>query len=582
PPDALGPPGRVFERSVFELLLRGLSECWPSGGRSSGTSSCCSPGDVLKVAALRLLVHLVSPASAPEQRLFAVHTAWPPRIELVTYSAYAAWPAAVACRRLGTSGPGCQISTGLLSRHAGACPICSTAACGTTLVNLLNVLREAGAESADDPPPGPMPGGAGRLGQAEAGAGFRLGQAAGKLSHLAMDVTRLVVAAQNAQRKRLLDDMKVRLASNVDVKRRWLNLATQLTHEQAVWHRPSSDVPPSWQIDPTEGPSRVRVRLKRCHTGLAAKFFKQSAKWKATWDPAAGPLAFLFREDRLTEDASATLFQLHRNDKIRLNRRCLSVAASAETPGEFLIGERCMYFVGDDTVWDASQAQLPPDAAAELQLPKLAAAAWYDCQSLKLMPPVVAPPDLPAPASCRCFCACARRLLTTESSRRWLPTSIRRCSGASSSASSSRLGSASWLLPSSSATLISLLANFTAQLEAAASCPPSAWSMSVSRMPLFCLSGWQSLILLMPSALDAVVGDAVSHGDRPAEDSAGQFHNHCPPGASRQSKRGAHGEAQQQGEADESHGLSPAGLNAGHEADDGEAVHRDQAEQEGG
>uniref|UniRef100_A0A1I8HBZ6 PH domain-containing protein n=1 Tax=Macrostomum lignano TaxID=282301 RepID=A0A1I8HBZ6_9PLAT len=402
----------------------------------------------------------------------------------------------------------------------------------------------------------------------------------------------------------------VRLASNVDVKRRWLNLATQLTHEQAVWHRPSSDVPPSWQIDPTEGPSRVRVRLKRCHTGLAAKFFKQSAKWKATWDPAAGPLAFLFREDRLTEDASATLFQLHRNDKIRLNRRCLSVAASAETPGEFLIGERCMYFVGDDTVWDASQAQLPPDAAAELQLPKLAAAAWYDCQSLKLMPPVVAPPDLPAPASCRCFCACARRLLTTESSRRWLPTSIRRCSGASSSASSSRLGSASWLLPSSSATLISLLANFTAQLEAAASCPPSAWSMSVSRMPLFCLSGWQSLILLMPSALvllaielrpalplplplslaletrltnssvkqalytltDAVVGDAVSHGDRPAEDSAGQFHNHCPPGASRQSKRGAHGEAQQQGEADESHGLSPAGLNAGHEADDGEAA----------
>uniref|UniRef100_A0A1I8IUV6 BEACH domain-containing protein n=1 Tax=Macrostomum lignano TaxID=282301 RepID=A0A1I8IUV6_9PLAT len=404
----------------------------------------------------------------------------------------------------------------------------------------------------------------------------------------------------------------VRLASNVDVKRRWLNLATQLTHEQAVWHRPSSDVPPSWQIDPTEGPSRVRVRLKRCHTGLAAKFFKQSAKWKATWDPAAGPLAFLFREDRLTEDASATLFQLHRNDKIRLNRRCLSVAASAETPGEFLIGERCMYFVGDDTVWDASQAQLPPDAAAELQLPKLAAAAWYDCQSLKLMPPVVAPPDLPAPASCRCFCACARRLLTTESSRRWLPTSIRRCSGASSSASSSRLGSASWLLPSSSATLISLLANFTAQLEAAASCPPSAWSMSVSRMPLFCLSGWQSLILLMPSALvllaielrpalplplslaletrltnssvkqalytltDAVVGDAVSHGDRPAEDSAGQFHNHCPPGASRQSKRGAHGEAQQQGEADESHGLSPAGLNAGHEADDGEAVQRGQ------
>ncbi|PAA57784.1 hypothetical protein BOX15_Mlig029130g3 [Macrostomum lignano] len=358
----------VFERSVFELLLRGLSECLAKRRPVQWHQLMLQSRDVLKVQLYRLLVHLVSPASAPEQRLFAVHTlaAENRARDLLRLCCLASGQAVASA----DWGPAAGLSNlyGLLSDMLGL-PDLQYSSVRDDLVNLLNVLREAGAESAD-PAARADARRAWQLGQAEAAQAFasarqssleawmaRLRAEAGKLSHLAMDVTRLVVAAQNAQRKRLLDDMKVRLASNVDVKRRWLNLATQLTHEQAVWHRPSSDVPPSWQIDPTEGPSRVRVRLKRCHTGLAAKFFKQSAKWKATWDPAAGPLAFLFREDRLTEDASATLFQLHRNDKIRLNRRCLSVAASAETPGEFLIGERCMYFVGDDTVWDASQAQ---------------------------------------------------------------------------------------------------------------------------------------------------------------------------------------------------------------------------------
>lgn len=44
-----------------------------------------------------------------------------------------------------------------------------------------------------------------------------------------------------------------------------------LFDSRAVWYCEKS-YPKSWQLDPTEGPGRVRKRLKRCHLGLHPRF----------------------------------------------------------------------------------------------------------------------------------------------------------------------------------------------------------------------------------------------------------------------------------------------------------------------
>uniref|UniRef100_A0A1I8IQA2 MYND-type domain-containing protein n=1 Tax=Macrostomum lignano TaxID=282301 RepID=A0A1I8IQA2_9PLAT len=207
----------VFERSVFELLLRGLSECLAKRRPVQWHQLMLQSRDVLKVQLYRLLVHLVSPASAPEQRLFAVHTlaAENRARDLLRLCCLASGQAVASA----DWGPAAGLSNlyGLLSDMLGL-PDLQYSSVRDDLVNLnlLNVLREA------EPSP---PGRCQRLaapGQAEAAQAVsasrprpvrleawmaRLRAEAGKLSHLAMDVTRLVVAAQNAQRKRLLDDM---------------------------------------------------------------------------------------------------------------------------------------------------------------------------------------------------------------------------------------------------------------------------------------------------------------------------------------------------------------------------------------
>ena len=124
-----------------------------------------------------------------------------------------------------------------------------------------------------------------------------LQQASAPISHKAMDVTRFVVNAQNAERKKLIEEMKARMANEVQTKRAWLALVTQLTHPRAVWHDPTSQ-PASWQLDPTEGPSRVRKRLKPCHLNIAPRFLRPEHRAKLRCAEQPQPLAFLFLRGR--------------------------------------------------------------------------------------------------------------------------------------------------------------------------------------------------------------------------------------------------------------------------------------------
>lgn len=48
----------------------------------------------------------------------------------------------------------------------------------------------------------------------------------------------------------------------------------------AVWYSARS-YPSSWQLDATEGPGRVRVRLRRANLHIPAKFLKPQHQHKA-------------------------------------------------------------------------------------------------------------------------------------------------------------------------------------------------------------------------------------------------------------------------------------------------------------
>lgn len=87
-----------------------------------------------------------------------------------------------------------------------------------------------------------------------------------------MTITCVVVEEQNRERKTLMETLKHSRGVEAQAVARWKDLARRLTHERAPWHFPQS-YPTSWELDPTEGPARVRIRMQRCHLNIDKRFF---------------------------------------------------------------------------------------------------------------------------------------------------------------------------------------------------------------------------------------------------------------------------------------------------------------------
>lgn len=60
------------------------------------------------------------------------------------------------------------------------------------------------------------------------------------VSEVALAVTRVVVDAQNMERKAMMESLKQSLSDSVHAQIQWKVLTQQLTHERAVWHFPQS------------------------------------------------------------------------------------------------------------------------------------------------------------------------------------------------------------------------------------------------------------------------------------------------------------------------------------------------------
>ncbi|KAF6210395.1 hypothetical protein GE061_013499 [Apolygus lucorum] len=160
------------------------------------------------------------------------------------------------------------------------------------------------------------------------------------ITERAESVTREVVANQSFQRKQFLENFKSDLVSKVQAVFKWKEIVNSLTHERAVWHFPES-YPRSWELDPTEGPARVRNRLRRCQLNLDNKYFRPERRQSG--DPPEPPLNFIF--DGSMSTSAVLIDRLHSNSKIRHMCKASVISPDSALPGELLIGHCCLYFV---------------------------------------------------------------------------------------------------------------------------------------------------------------------------------------------------------------------------------------------
>ncbi|XP_028398812.1 lysosomal-trafficking regulator-like [Dendronephthya gigantea] len=169
----------------------------------------------------------------------------------------------------------------------------------------------------------------------------------------AMVVTKVSVDVQDKQRQNLLKHVKTALSNDVQSHKLWQMLIVQVTHERAIWHD-KEFFPKSWQLDRTEGPCRVRCRLQRCHLGIDEKFIMPEHRKSQT---KVVPLSYLFDEP-VSESASKNVYHIfNTTDTICFLYRCKSIMPSRKVPGEILIGEKRVYFVGEESDADVNTAQ---------------------------------------------------------------------------------------------------------------------------------------------------------------------------------------------------------------------------------
>ncbi|XP_016837232.1 lysosomal-trafficking regulator isoform X2 [Nasonia vitripennis] len=168
-----------------------------------------------------------------------------------------------------------------------------------------------------------------------------------QLTESAMAITRTVVEEQNRERKVLMERLKHCRGLEAQAMAKWRDLAKRLTHEKAPWFFPGS-YPTSWELDPTEGPARVRIRLQRCHLNIDKRFFLPEYANKLEANNVEAPLSYLFTNGKQDANATALIERLHTTERIRKMSQASVVTPQAELAGEALIGETCFYFVPEN------------------------------------------------------------------------------------------------------------------------------------------------------------------------------------------------------------------------------------------
>lgn len=149
-------------------------------------------------------------------------------------------------------------------------------------------------------------------------------------------LTREFVEAQNTDRRDIINQMRTEKIVTFD----WKSLNQRMIHENAPYYN-SRYFPNSWEIDDTEGPSRVRLRMKRCYLQIKPSFLlPENQELQKQLSPVP-PLYYLLNSNTNKSRNSIT-------DQVLYNFAASQIKGDLEITGEMVITEPVITFFPDD------------------------------------------------------------------------------------------------------------------------------------------------------------------------------------------------------------------------------------------
>lgn len=169
-----------------------------------------------------------------------------------------------------------------------------------------------------------------------------------QLIEIAMKITQTFVADQNIERNTFFSLSKDESSNVYMCKKKWKSIVKCLTHEENVYDcfYDENFFPQSWSLDPTEGPSRMRRKLKRCHLDIPSRFFRTGYQYKSRTSPVIPPLASILSTNDATSETSMLIDLAHLNEQMRLTSVVSMITPQSEYQGELLLSETCVHFIG--------------------------------------------------------------------------------------------------------------------------------------------------------------------------------------------------------------------------------------------
>lgn len=211
---------------------------------------------------------------------------------------------------------------------------------------------------------------------------------ADKLLDEAVNITRDVVNDKHEQRKAYLEDVKQGKIYNYHIRQQWLSLIIGHTHERAIWYM-EKYYPKSWELNPVEGPSRTRRRLRPCKLTLEPRFIRHRGSergiqvltsyqgengqddampscsnnstvqlsqsgsqcnlfaddWYNQYSPH--PLCSLVINNEQSMDSNELKIRMFTTDRIHFNCDCSIIRPNEVCEGEVSIASWCIHFIGE-------------------------------------------------------------------------------------------------------------------------------------------------------------------------------------------------------------------------------------------
>lgn len=172
---------------------------------------------------------------------------------------------------------------------------------------------------------------------------------------IAASVTQSYVHEQNQERVKFFNKAKEQERRTYATKKKWKTLVQSVSHEAHYFYDEAS-FPQNWQLDPSEGPSRMRRKLMRCHLDIESRFFDEGFR-NSSSKPAHPPLASLYDATDKNTEVSILIDSIHANEQILLTYNCALVTPEHEYTGELLLSDTGAHFIG--TVSGHSTSESP-------------------------------------------------------------------------------------------------------------------------------------------------------------------------------------------------------------------------------